>query len=68
MVNDMLDEYDLKGWSRDQVLELLGEPDSEYSDRITYYLGMTGIGVDSGTLGIHFTSDSLVISTKIWSG
>lgn len=56
MHKDLLKKYDLKGISKDSILSLLGEPNTQYSDEFNYNLGYPkrGGGIDPGTMTIKF--------------
>ena len=60
MHKDLLKKYELKGVSRDSILDLLGEPDKQYSDEFHYQLGPTGRGINTGTMTITFENDAVV--------
>jgi hypothetical protein len=54
MISDLEENYELKGMTPTEVVDLLGEPDSKNSFEWTYYLGMAGHGIDTGTLSLTF--------------
>lgn len=70
MVDDLLDEGQLRGLDRDSVLALLGPPEitTRWPDwDIIYWLGPERgfIRIDSEWLGIQFGSDGRVVATEI---
>lgn len=67
MVSDLEDKYELKGLTTDEIVELLGEPDSKSRSEWTYYLGMSGHGIDTGTLSLTI-ENGRVKSLRIYTG
>jgi hypothetical protein len=69
MVHDLTSEYELVGMTRQEIINLLGPPDNENQKFHTssYYLGMAGFGIDTGSLIIKF-KDGKVIKYEIWHG
>lgn len=68
MTKDLTDRYELKGMPITEVKELLGEPDNEYAEgTITYYLGMSGHGIDTGSL-ILTIKNGVVVDYEVWHG
>ena len=61
MMNDLRNDYQLIGMSKNEIIKLLGEPDnkSEISSQFRYYLGYAHFGIDTGTLIIEFEKDSV---------
>ncbi len=60
MHKDLLKKYELKGVSKDSILDLLGKPNSEINNEYHYQLGSTGRGINTGTMIIKFENDSVV--------
>ena len=52
MVNDLINNYDLKGKNISQIKELLGQPSYESKNEISYNLGPTGHGINYGSLSL----------------
>ncbi|SFW77671.1 hypothetical protein SAMN02927921_04255 [Sinomicrobium oceani] len=67
MHKDLLKKYELKGISKDSILNLLGEPNKQYSDEFYYNLGYSNRSVDSATMIITFENDT-VIDIKVSDG
>lgn len=67
MHKDLLDNNDLKTYSKEQVLDLLGKPNSETDDKYYYLLGTTGRGINTGTMTITFENGS-VVDVKVTDG
>ena len=59
MKNDLIENYDLKGRSEKDVIELLGEPENESKNSFRYNLGPTGKGINYGTLILEFENDTV---------
>jgi hypothetical protein len=61
MMNDLRNDYQLIGLSKNEIVKLLGEPDnkSERFAQFRYSLGYAHFGVDTGTLIIEFEKDSV---------
>ena len=66
-MNDLRNNYDLIGKSKSEVIILLGKPETEFKNEITYYLGYTGKGINTGTLILTF-KDKKVQKIKVWQG
>ncbi|WP_291137479.1 hypothetical protein [Flavobacterium sp. UBA7663] len=60
MMNDLRNDYQLIGMSKNEIIKLLGEPDnkSESFSQFRYSLGYAHFGIDTGTLIIEFEKDS----------
>lgn len=67
MYKDLLRKYELKGISKDSLLNLLGEPSKQYSNKYHYYLGYTGRGINIGTMIITFEND-IVVDIEVTDG
>lgn len=50
MKDDLVDNYNLVGMVKEEVIGLLGEPDYRTTFSVEYFLGMSGHGIDTGTL------------------
>ncbi len=61
MMNDLRNDYQLIGMSKNEIIKLLGEPEnkSEISSQFRYSLGYAHFGIDTGTLIIEFEKDSV---------
>ena len=67
MHKDLLKNHELKGVSKDSILNLLGKPNSETNTKYYYQLGVTGKGINTGTMTIKFEKN-LVVEVKITNG
>ena len=60
MHKDLLKKYELKGVSKDSILNLLGEPHTRHLDNFHYNLGYSSRSIDTATMIITFENDSVV--------
>lgn len=67
MIHDLENDYELVGKTRLEIIDLLGKPDYESENEIRYYLGMSGHGIDTGTLILILENDN-VIDYDVWRG
>lgn len=67
MVNNLIKTKNLKGKTVEEIKELLGEPESESKISLSYYLGMTGSGINTGALNFKI-KDGIVVSYSVWQG
>ena len=68
MMNSLRNNYNLKGMSEDEILELLGIPEQRVSNSFIYYLGYTKTGINTGSLYIEFDSNKSVNNFHVWQG
>lgn len=57
MMNSLRNNYKLKGMTKNQILDLLGEPNSEIKNEFRYYLGSSKFGINTGQLTIKFNNN-----------
>ena len=67
MMNSLRTDHDLKGMSKNQILKLLGEPDSKTEKEFGYYLGYSKRGINTGSLTIQFDNNK-VTDFSVWGG
>ncbi len=67
MVHDLTENHELIGKNVTDLKNMLGEPSSESKHEIRYYLGMTGFGIDTGSLAFTI-KDGIVTDFKVWQG
>lgn len=67
MMNSLRNNYELKGMSKKQILELLGEPESKTDSEFAYYLGYSKRGINTGRLTIKFENNK-VVEYSVWDG
>ena len=69
MMNSLRKNHELKGKSKAEIIELLGNPDEGKSKlNFRYYLGMAKHGIDTGSLVIKFDQNDLVSDFYVWHG
>lgn len=62
MVDDLEDNYNLVGKTKSEIIMLLGEPNSSTNNELNYYLGMSGHGIDTGSLTLTIQENKVVNS------
>lgn len=67
MVKNLIKTEKLKGKTVEEIKELLGEPESESKISLSYYLGMTGRGINTGHLRFEI-KDGVVVNYSVWQG
>ncbi|WP_299060486.1 hypothetical protein [uncultured Polaribacter sp.] len=67
MVYNLTENHKLKGKTRDEIKILLGRPTNESKKEMSYYLGMTGHIINTGSLTLKFEKER-VVEIKIWQG
>ncbi len=67
MSNNLVNDYNIKGMTVEQIIKLLGEPDKQSNVELRYYLGYSGHGIDTGAL-ILILNNGTVTYYKIWHG
>lgn len=68
MVYGMLDKHELTGKTEEEVIALLGEPESEEDAperQLVYYLGRAGLGVDDSLLRLYVDASGKVESYRV---
>lgn len=68
MMNNLRNSYDLKGMTKNEIIELLGKPELESEIEYSYCLGMAKRGIDTGTLTIKFDEKEKVIKYNVRRG
>jgi len=64
-MNSLRNNYELKGMSKDEIIELLGKPESQSINEVNYYRGMAKRGIDIGTLTIKFSETGKVMNYRV---
>lgn len=67
MVYNLTEKHKLKGKTKDEIKILLGKPTNESKNEMSYYLGMTGHSINTGSLTFKFEKER-VVEIKIWQG
>jgi hypothetical protein len=68
MMNSLRNNYELKGKTKSEIIRLLGKPDTEIKNEISYSLGYTGFGINTGTLVIFLDSKGIVKKLSVHQG
>lgn len=68
MMNDLRKNHELIGMKKTEIEKLLGKPDSETNSEFSYYLGMTGTGINTGSLTITFNESGIVEKINVHQG
>lgn len=68
MMNDLRNNYTLVGKTRKQIIALLGKPDGDDDTKISYYLGYSKTGINTGILTLFFDKDDKVSKISVWQG
>jgi len=68
MMNDLRKNHELVGMKKAEIENLLGKPDSETNSEYSYYLGMTGTGINTGSLTITFNESGTVEKINVHQG
>nr|WP_315131049.1 hypothetical protein [uncultured Flavobacterium sp.] len=69
MMNSLRNNYKLIGMSKNEIINLLGKPDENFTTEKTfrYYLGASHSGIDTGSLIIDF-ENGFVKNFQVWKG
>tara|TARA_R110002020_G_scaffold47905_5_gene136858 strand:- start:30 stop:233 length:204 start_codon:yes stop_codon:yes gene_type:complete len=67
MTHDLTNNYNLIGKKVSDLKKILGKPSTENNNEIGYYLGMTGHGINTGSLTFKIV-DGVVVGYKIRQG
>lgn len=68
MISSLQEKHELKGKTKTEIIILLGEPQIETNNEFYYYLGMSGFGINTGTLYLEFNKQNEVIKMDVWDG
>ncbi len=66
MMNSLRKNYELKGMTKNEILTLLGEPETHTPEEFGYNLGYSKRGINTGRLTIRFGKDSKVTDYSVW--
>lgn len=67
MCKNLLEKHELKTYNKQQIVDLLGKPNSKIDNKYRYFLGYTESGINTGTMVIIFIND-VVSNIKIIEG
>lgn len=65
MLNDLRKKYKLVGMTKNEIIDLLGDPGDTASSEFRYYLGYSKTGINTGTLIITFNDKNIVKEIKV---
>lgn len=68
MMNDLRRSYKLVGMTKNEIIDLLGDPGDTTSSEFRYYLGYSQTGINTGTLIISFNDKNIVKEIRVWQG
>ncbi|MDE5416553.1 hypothetical protein L3049_00935 [Labilibaculum sp. DW002] len=68
MMNSLKNNYKLKGMTKNQIINLLGELESKTKNEFGYYLGYSKRGINTGRLTIKFDNYNIVTDYSVWDG
>ena len=68
MMNELRNNYQVIGKSKTEIINLLGKPDSEINNEISYFLGYSRRGINTGNLTLTFDKNNKVQKIKVWQG
>jgi hypothetical protein len=68
MMNDLRNKHKLLGMTKNEIIELLGNPEDTASSEFRYYLGYSKTGINTGTLIITFNDKNIVTELRVWQG
>jgi hypothetical protein len=60
MTNDLTKDYNLEGKTKEEIKKILGIPSNESKNEISYYLGLTGHGINTAFLSIKFEKERVI--------
>ena len=67
-MEDLRKNHELLGMKKAEIEKLLGKPDSQINSEFSYYLGMTGTGINTGSLTITFNENEIVEKINVHQG
>jgi len=68
MMNDLRNRYKLVGMNRKEINNLLGNAEDTTSSELSYYLGYSKSGINTGTLIIKFNTQNIATMVKVKHG
>jgi len=68
MMNNLRNRYHLEGMTRQQITDLLGTPDSETNLDVSYFLGHSKKGINTGSLTLIFNNKGNVAKVYVLEG
>ena len=68
MMNDLRNTYEIKGMNKSEIIDLLGQPETETDSEFSYYLGYSKKGINTGHMTIYFIENNMATSIRVWQG
>lgn len=68
MVKDLTERYSLVGNKKEEIIELLGEPEAGNTRMLSYYLGATRTGINTGSLRLYLNENQKVVRVELDEG
>lgn len=68
MMNSLRNNYELKGKTKSEIISLLGKPENETRNEMSYSLGYTGFGINTGTLVVFLNKKGIVKNLSVHQG
>lgn len=68
MINSLRNDYELIGKTKNEIIDLLGKPDNESQTEISYYLGYSKRGINTGSLIFFIGKNRKVLGYNVWEG
>ncbi len=68
MMNSLRNNYDLIGKTKPEIVKLLGKSEGNVENEMTYYLGYSKTGINTGTLTLSLDKNGIVTNINVWEG
>ena len=69
MMNSLRNNHDLKGKTKNEIINLLGKPEfEETNSEFSYYLGYSRRGINTGRLIFYIGLDGKICDFKVYQG
>ncbi|MCA4809993.1 hypothetical protein IF128_09595 [Empedobacter stercoris] len=68
MMNDLRNNYQIKGLTQKEIIELLGTPENIINNQFRYFLGYSGKGINTGILVLTFDENNKVLNFIVTEG
>lgn len=68
MMNSLRNNYELKGKTKSEIICLLRKPENEIRNEMSYSLGYSGFGINTGTLVVFLNEKGIVKNLSVHQG
>jgi hypothetical protein len=68
MMNNLRNNYNLIGKTKLGIIRLLGNSEGNIENEMTYYLGYSKTGINTGKLTLTLDKKGIVINVNVWQG